>query len=144
MRSDVRVSVMGSREQLCLHNKVSQLKGVAQNHACKGLVQSRQCSYHHNVQCKPSVTSTCVSLCFLTPLSPSSFVFVDWLDVAVKSTLAPQVLDIEDLAKLGHDEHVWCVSCTSQKKKEEKKETRTLAPPSPPSHIPSFFFSQTD
>ncbi|CAM9744689.1 unnamed protein product, partial [Scytosiphon promiscuus] len=39
-----RLSLLGSREQLCVHEEVSQMKGPAKNHACSALVQARRCN----------------------------------------------------------------------------------------------------
>lgn len=40
-----RVSVFGSREQLCVHPVVSKQSGSLQNHTCRTLVRDRKCSY---------------------------------------------------------------------------------------------------
>lgn len=40
-----RTTVLGSRQQLCLHPSVSKLSGGAANQACRGLVASRTCSW---------------------------------------------------------------------------------------------------
>lgn len=41
-----RLSLLGSRDQLCVHEEVSQMKGPAKNHACQALVGARRCKYH--------------------------------------------------------------------------------------------------
>lgn len=45
-----RVSLLGSREQLCVHEEVSQMKGAAKNHACQALVSARRCKYHRGTE----------------------------------------------------------------------------------------------
>ncbi|CAM9796780.1 unnamed protein product, partial [Hapterophycus canaliculatus] len=45
-----RLSLLGSREQLCVHEEVSQMKGPAKNHACSALVQARRCKYHRGTE----------------------------------------------------------------------------------------------
>jgi regulator of telomere elongation helicase 1 len=44
-----RMTVLGSREQLCVHPKVSKLRGGAQNHACNTLSNTRSCSAKNNL-----------------------------------------------------------------------------------------------
>lgn len=38
--------MLGSRQQLCLHPRVSTLSGGAANQACRALVASRTCSWY--------------------------------------------------------------------------------------------------
>lgn len=45
-----RLSLLGSRDQLCVHEEVSQMKGPAKNHACSALVQARRCKYHRGTE----------------------------------------------------------------------------------------------
>ena len=40
-----RVSILGSREQLCVHPEVSKHHGSVQNHMCRSLVATRSCSF---------------------------------------------------------------------------------------------------
>lgn len=40
-----KISVLGSREQLCAHTDVSQLRGTSQSHACRSLTKSRRCGW---------------------------------------------------------------------------------------------------
>ncbi|WIA37112.1 hypothetical protein OEZ86_014079 [Tetradesmus obliquus] len=42
----VRTTVLGSRTQLCLHDKVSKLAGQAANFTCRALVAHKQCRWH--------------------------------------------------------------------------------------------------
>ena len=44
-----RISVLGSRQQLCVHPEVSKLRGAAQNCACQKLVAAKACLYHSRV-----------------------------------------------------------------------------------------------
>ena len=44
-----RMTVMGSREQLCIHEKVSKLKKSVLNHACNSLNSKRSCMYRNNL-----------------------------------------------------------------------------------------------
>jgi hypothetical protein len=41
----VRTTVLGSRSQLCLNEKVTRLPGPAGNFACRALVQHKQCRW---------------------------------------------------------------------------------------------------
>jgi hypothetical protein len=41
----VRTTVLGSRTQLCLHDKVSKMAGQAANFTCRALVQHKQCRW---------------------------------------------------------------------------------------------------
>eukprot|EP00301_Raphidiophrys_heterophryoidea_P002741 c11272_g1_i1.p1 GENE.c11272_g1_i1~~c11272_g1_i1.p1 ORF type:complete len:483 (-),score=132.00 c11272_g1_i1:1223-2644(-) len=75
--SAVKFSILGSREQLCIHPKVSEMRGAVQNHGCRALVQSRQCGYHHRVA-----------------------------GVMESQSGSLQVMDIEDLLRVGKEQHV--------------------------------------
>lgn len=44
-----KMTVMGSREQLCIHEKISKLKGAALNHACNASGAQRKCTYKNNL-----------------------------------------------------------------------------------------------
>lgn len=44
-----RMTVLGSREQLCVHEKVSKLKNGIINHACNTLNSKRGCMYRNNL-----------------------------------------------------------------------------------------------
>ncbi|KNC52066.1 tumor necrosis factor receptor superfamily member 6B [Thecamonas trahens ATCC 50062] len=68
------VCVLGSRKQLCVHEKVSKLGGSAQNAMCRQLTEARRCSYHNAMQ----------------ESGPA--------DAAL---LAQEMLDIEELAEAG-------------------------------------------
>jgi Rad3-related DNA helicase len=45
-----RMTVLGSREQLCIHEKVSKLRSSALNHACNSLNSKRGCMYKNNLE----------------------------------------------------------------------------------------------
>ena len=45
-----RMAVLGSREQLCVHEKVSALRGSALNHACNSMSAQRKCMYKNNLE----------------------------------------------------------------------------------------------
>jgi len=45
-----RMSVLGSREQLCIHDKISKLKGAIINHACNSLNSRRGCTFKNNLE----------------------------------------------------------------------------------------------
>ena len=45
-----RMTVLGSREQLCIHSRVSKLRGSALNHACNSTTASRGCTYKNNLE----------------------------------------------------------------------------------------------
>eukprot|EP00667_Euglena_gracilis_P001347 EG_transcript_1347 len=44
------MAVLGSREQLCIHQKVSKQKGAVQNAMCRSLTKARQCPFFNGVQ----------------------------------------------------------------------------------------------
>ncbi|KAL5229048.1 hypothetical protein ABZP36_017313 [Zizania latifolia] len=44
-----KMAVLGSREQMCIHNEVSKLRGRAQNNACHYLCKKRWCRHHNYV-----------------------------------------------------------------------------------------------
>jgi regulator of telomere elongation helicase 1 len=44
-----RMTVLGSRDQLCIHDKISKLKAGALNHACNTLNSQRGCSFKTNL-----------------------------------------------------------------------------------------------
>ncbi|KAG8051464.1 hypothetical protein GUJ93_ZPchr0001g32890 [Zizania palustris] len=44
-----KMSVLGSREQMCIHNEVSKLRGRAQNNACHYLCKKRWCRHQNSV-----------------------------------------------------------------------------------------------
>ena len=45
-----RMTVMASREQLCVHERISKLKGGALNHACSKVSAARSCMYKNNLE----------------------------------------------------------------------------------------------
>lgn len=48
-----RVSIIGSREQLCIHSDVMKKESNAEKvHACRAKVQSKTCGYYSNLDSK--------------------------------------------------------------------------------------------
>ena len=45
-----RTIVLGSRQQMCIHPRVSEQRGAVQNNQCRTLVKNRSCVYHRNVE----------------------------------------------------------------------------------------------
>ena len=72
-----RISVLGSRQQLCVHPEVSKLRGAAQNCACQKLVAAKACPYHMRV-----------------------------MEHKYDKELAGGLMDIEDLCKHGQQQKV--------------------------------------
>jgi hypothetical protein len=72
-----RISVLGSRQQLCVHPEVSKLRGAAQNCACQKLVSAKACPYHMRV-----------------------------MEHKYDKDLSGSLLDIEDLCKHGQQQKV--------------------------------------
>lgn len=44
-----KMAVLGSREQMCIHDEVSKLHGRAQNNACHFLCKKRRCPHNNHV-----------------------------------------------------------------------------------------------
>ncbi|XP_073396887.1 regulator of telomere elongation helicase 1 homolog isoform X3 [Physcomitrium patens] len=44
-----KMVVLGSREQMCIHREVQNLRGRAQNHACRSLTKGRNCKHYNGV-----------------------------------------------------------------------------------------------
>lgn len=44
------MTVLGSRDQLCVHDKISKLKGGALNHACQAATSNRACTFKNNLE----------------------------------------------------------------------------------------------
>ena len=51
-----RMTVLGSRDQLCIHEKISKLRSGALNHACNTLNTQRGCSFKNNLEKYSPVT----------------------------------------------------------------------------------------
>lgn len=45
-----RMTIMASREQLCVHERISKLRGGALNHACSKVSAQRSCMYKNNLE----------------------------------------------------------------------------------------------
>lgn len=65
------MGILGSREQMCIHEKVRTLQGSAQNNACYYLRKKRSCRHHCLVSGASSFLCTCISS--LPCLDPSAF-----------------------------------------------------------------------
>jgi regulator of telomere elongation helicase 1 len=68
-----KMTVLGSREQLCVHERVSKLKGRVLNHSCNTLNAKKACTYRNNLN------NSTISM----------------------SSIENEILDIEDLTKMG-------------------------------------------
>lgn len=44
-----KMSILGSRDQLCVHEKISKLKGSSLNHACNTTTSKHGCMYRNNI-----------------------------------------------------------------------------------------------
>lgn len=72
------MTLLGSRQQLCVHPEVSKLQGTVQNHACAAKTTARTCKYRENLN--------------------------GWS--AEKHVLRHSILDIEDLVSIGKSENI--------------------------------------
>ena len=55
--------VLGSREQMCINRDVQNLRGRAQNHACRSLTKGRNCKHYNGVagiQLSGSIDKPCL------------------------------------------------------------------------------------
>jgi Rad3-related DNA helicase len=68
-----RMAILGSRDQLCVHERISKLKGSALNNACNSITAKHACLYRNNLD--------------------------GFVDGNVSNT--NEILDIEDLVKMG-------------------------------------------
>lgn len=46
-----QMCVLGSRDQLCIHEEASKLHGATLNSRCRALVSSQSCRYYRNAKC---------------------------------------------------------------------------------------------
>ena len=76
-----RVAVLGSREQLCVHEKISKLSSSALNHSCNRIASRHACTYQNNLENYTGGSE------------------------GVGGAAAP-IHDIEDLVKLGHTDKI--------------------------------------
>jgi regulator of telomere elongation helicase 1 len=72
-----KMTVLGSREQLCVHDKVSKLKGAVMNHACNTMNAKHACSFKNG----------------LDTLLPSGG--------TITGSVELEITDIEDLVRAG-------------------------------------------
>ena len=80
-----RVTLLGSRQQLCVHEDVKGLTGLAQNHACHALVNRHECVFYENLAGEMQRNA-------LFTASPSG-----------AAMSAASCMDIEDLVAYGTD-----------------------------------------
>lgn len=70
-----KMAVLGSRDQLCIHDKVSKLKTASLNHACQVAVSRHTCQFKNNLE--------------------------SMIDGGSAFVASNEVTDIEDLVKMG-------------------------------------------
>lgn len=73
-----KMTILGSRQQLCVHPVVSKLEGAGQTHACRALTSEKACNFYEHL---PTWT-------------------------AENQHLQNAVLDIEDLMSMGREQHM--------------------------------------
>lgn len=78
------ISVLGSREQLCVHPKVEKMSGTQQSFACRQLASTRKCKYYNNIAQHVSRLGGVLNI-----------------EVDEQGNQLHQILDIEDLRVLG-------------------------------------------
>ena len=78
-KGKVKVALLGSRSQLCVHPDVQALNGTAQKHACQKLIKGQSCKYYKGV--RPTLNKN--------------------------PDLSKEIRDIEDLVDLGKS-HCTC------------------------------------
>ena len=88
-----RVTLLGSRQQLCVHEDVKSLTGLQQNHACHAVVNRHECLYYENLSIEMQRNT-------LFTASPTSSTHSAALSAAA-------CMDIEDLVQYGTD-HKLC------------------------------------
>ena len=88
-----RVTLLGSRQQLCVHEDVKGLTGLQQNHACHALVNRHECLYYENLSMEMQRNN-------LFTASPSA-------TTHSAAMSASSCMDIEDLVQYGSD-HKLC------------------------------------
>ena len=88
-----RVTLLGSRQQLCVHEDVKGLTGLQQNHACHALVNRHECVYYETLAVEMQRNT-------LFSASPTGGAHSAALSAAA-------CMDIEDLVQYGTD-HKLC------------------------------------
>ena len=101
-----KITILGSRQQLCVHPVVSKLEGAAQTHACRSLTKDKMCQFYEHL---PSQTDTHTHSAplfrwFASAHSCCRFVCCRPAWSAANSHLHTQALDIEDLMVLGKEQ----------------------------------------
>ena len=88
-----RVTLLGSRQQLCIHDDVKGLTGLQQNHACHALVNRHECVYYETLASEMQRNN-------LFSASPTG-------NTHSAALSASACMDIEDLVQYGTD-HKLC------------------------------------
>eukprot|EP00981_Chlorochromonas_danica_P004720 scaffold954_cov173-Ochromonas_danica.AAC.6 len=100
-----KMSVLGSREQLCIHEKVSRWKGSKINHACQMLTTRRGCHYKNNMDNTTSTTSSSSSA-KVHKRNNAMLTMGTELGIVSDCTTEYEVQDIEDLVKMGRQKQI--------------------------------------
>lgn len=117
-----RIAVLGSREQLCVHPSVSQLRGTQQNNACRALTAAHGCKYRLGIDRHLQLHGSTVGAPRLRAGggaesgeaaagaggagSEAEAVRLAREEAASFEARNHELLDIEDLARLGREEEV--------------------------------------
>ena len=96
-----KVSVLGSREQMCIHREVSALHGAAQGAACRSVCAGGSCEYRANTDDYVAVEGARASEVYtripaVSSLSDSLLLILQYIPI-IQLDLA----DMEDLTILG-------------------------------------------
>ncbi|KAK9100891.1 hypothetical protein Scep_024321 [Stephania cephalantha] len=90
-----KMGVLGSREQLCIHDEVRLFSGKAQNNACQYLCRIRECSYHSRF-----LYGALLFFDFFLKILESIFIwFIDYIET--NPGLGDDPVDIEELVNIG-------------------------------------------
>jgi len=112
-----RVSVLGSRSQLCVHPKVAQMQGQMQTSACKALCKTRACMPRNNLNDFLALGNSVYDLphahwssgkdrTLQVPRKRPQEDEDGHVPLGSSAPLEPVVSDIEDLVSLGREKEV--------------------------------------
>ena len=112
-----RVSVLGSRSQLCVHPKVAQMEGQMQSNACKALCKTRACMPRNNLNDFLALGNSVFDLphahwssgkdrTLQVPRRRPKEDEDGNVPLGASAPLEPVVSDIEDLVSLGREKEV--------------------------------------
>ena len=106
------VSLLGSRDQLCVHPKISQERGTKQKHMCQSLVKGGGCKFYNGIENYVKwngngstrkktvvVMNADGTRSSTTSSEPSS-------STTTRHTSCAPIRDIEDMIKLGKDKEI--------------------------------------